>query len=171
MCHFPVSFFFKIVKSQDCMAKSCWNTAFLWEKVAVNGLFGYKHYFEMCRVQFLFQSLGQFIWIWNPRMKSCNHTLNNNPLLMYLNFWRINFVIRATFNSIPHNHNFKRPHLIMKPFENIVRKGENTGDQHFLLFPQCFLPFQKQISNFSVSFILSSANAFTLDQSKILMFW
>ena len=22
--------------------------------------------------------------------------------------------------------------------ENIVRKGENTGNQHFLLFPKCF---------------------------------
>ena len=22
--------------------------------------------------------------------------------------------------------------------ENIVRKGENAGNQHFLLFPQCF---------------------------------
>ena len=28
-----------------------------------------------------------------------------------------------------------------KPFENIVGKGENAGiNQHFLLFPQCFLP-------------------------------
>ena len=27
-----------------------------------------------------------------------------------------------------------------KPFKNIVGKGENAGDQHFLLFPQCFLP-------------------------------
>ena len=25
-------------------------------------------------------------------------------------------------------------------------KGENAGNQHFLLFPQCFLPFQEQIS-------------------------
>ena len=25
-----------------------------------------------------------------------------------------------------------------KPFENIVRKGENAGNQHFLIFPQCF---------------------------------
>ena len=33
-----------------------------------------------------------------------------------------------------------------KPFENIVGKGENAGKQHFLLFPQCFLPFTKQIS-------------------------
>ena len=25
--------------------------------------------------------------------------------------------------------------------KNIVGKGENAGNQHFLLFPQCFLPF------------------------------
>ena len=33
-----------------------------------------------------------------------------------------------------------------KPFEKIVGKGENAGSQHFLLFPQCFLPFPKEIS-------------------------
>ena len=32
--------------------------------------------------------------------------------------------------------------LIKSPFENIVGKGENAGNQHFLLFPQCFLPYQ-----------------------------
>ena len=36
--------------------------------------------------------------------------------------------------------------LYKKPFENIVGKGENTGNKHFLLFTQCFLPFLKQIS-------------------------
>ena len=36
--------------------------------------------------------------------------------------------------------------LCKKPFENFVGKGENAGNQHFLLFPQCFLPFPKQIS-------------------------
>ena len=30
------------------------------------------------------------------------------------------------------------------PLENIVGKGENAGNQHFLLFPQCFLPFTKK---------------------------
>ena len=30
--------------------------------------------------------------------------------------------------------------LTKRPFENIVGKGENAGNQHFLLFPQCFLP-------------------------------
>ena len=29
-------------------------------------------------------------------------------------------------------------------FENIVGKGENAGNQHFLLFPQCFLVFPEQ---------------------------
>ena len=32
-----------------------------------------------------------------------------------------------------------------KAFENIVGKGENAGNQHLLLFPQCFLPFLKDI--------------------------
>ena len=35
--------------------------------------------------------------------------------------------------------------LKKKPFENIG-KGENAGNQHFLLFPQCFVPLPKQIS-------------------------
>ena len=47
-------------------------------------------------------------------------------------------------------------------------KGENAGNQHFLLFPKCFLPFSNQIS-ISQSH-LSSANAFNLDRSKILSF-
>ena len=38
--------------------------------------------------------------------------------------------------------------LYKKPFQNIVGKRENAGDQRFLLFPQCFLPFPKQISTF-----------------------
>ena len=38
--------------------------------------------------------------------------------------------------------------LRKKPFENIVGKGENAGNQHFLLFPQCFLHFTKQSSFF-----------------------
>ena len=57
--------------------------------------------------------------------------------------------------------------LYKNPFENIVGKGENAGNQHFLLFPQCFLPFPKE---FSVTFILLSANALNLDQFEILSF-
>ena len=35
--------------------------------------------------------------------------------------------------------------LRKKAFENILVKGENAGNQHFLFFPQCFLTFLKQI--------------------------
>ena len=33
-------------------------------------------------------------------------------------------------------------------FENIVGKEENAGNQHFLLFPQCFLLSHKEKSSF-----------------------
>ena len=32
-----------------------------------------------------------------------------------------------------------------KPVENIVGKGENAGNLHFLLSPQCFLSYKIQI--------------------------
>ena len=35
-----------------------------------------------------------------------------------------------------------------KPFDNIVGKAENVGNHHFLLFPQYFLSFAKQMSVF-----------------------
>ena len=56
----------------------------------------------------------------------------------------------------------------MRSFENIVGKGENAGNKHFLFFPQCFLPFT--ITNFTclVANILLSANPFNLDISKML---
>ena len=38
--------------------------------------------------------------------------------------------------------------LKRKPFENIEGKGENAGNQHFLLFPQCFLPIPRRISSY-----------------------
>jgi hypothetical protein len=51
-----------------------------------------------------------------------------------------------------------------------VGKGENAGNQRFLLFLKCFLAFPKKKIDFSVTFILLSANAFSLEQSKILLF-
>ena len=57
-----------------------------------------------------------------------------------------------------------------KAFENIVGRGENAGNQLFLLFPQCFLFLPRQILNCLVTFILSSANAFNLVMSKNLLF-
>ena len=60
--------------------------------------------------------------------------------------------------------------LRRKAFENIVGKGENAGSKHFLLFPTMFSTLPNQNFNFLVTFILSSANAFNLDGSKILSY-
>ena len=49
-------------------------------------------------------------------------------------------------------------------------KGENAGNQHFLLFPQCFSTLSKTNFNFSATSIFSSANAFNLVWPKILPF-
>ena len=48
-------------------------------------------------------------------------------------------------------------------------KGENAGNQHFLLFPQRFLPISKMVSVL-VTFVFSSAKAFNLDKPKNLSF-
>ena len=60
-----------------------------------------------------------------------------------------------------------------KAFENIVGKGENAGNQHFLLFLQCFhnvFHTSQHKFHFSVTFIWSSAYAFNLDKFKNLSF-
>ena len=44
-------------------------------------------------------------------------------------------------------------------FENIVGKEENAGNQHFLLFPQRFLPFKDNFL-FLGNILLSSTKAF-----------
>ena len=62
----------------------------------------------------------------------------------------------ATFSTKPTKFNLKlfttqsglSMTLRKKPFGNIVRKEENASNQHFLLFPQFFISFQKQISVF-----------------------
>ena len=39
--------------------------------------------------------------------------------------------------------------LRKRPFENIVGKEENAGNQYFLLFPRCFLPFLTKFQFFT----------------------
>ena len=53
---------------------------------------------------------------------------------------------RLCFNSLPYNPDPKKEAFK----KNIVGKGENAGNQHFLLFPQCFLFFQRQKSTFEL---------------------
>ena len=56
-----------------------------------------------------------------------------------------------------------------EPFENIVGKGENAVTS-ISPFPTMFSSLPKTNFNFSVTFILLSANAFNLDHFEILLF-
>ena len=60
--------------------------------------------------------------------------------------------------------------LNMKTFGNIVGKGENAGNQQFLLFRTIFSIISKTNFIISVTSILLSASAFNMDQSKNLLF-
>ena len=53
------------------------------------------------------------------------------------------------FNPVPNNPFFTT--LRWKPFENILGKRGNAGNQHVLLFTQSFLLHWKQISIFLLS--------------------
>ena len=48
------------------------------------------------------------------------------------------FLINSALRSLPNNPEFLMT-LKQRALENLVEKGENAGNQHFLLFPPCFL--------------------------------
>ena len=54
------------------------------------------------------------------------------------------------FYPSQHKSQFLSRNYAIVAFDNIVGKGENVGHKHFLLFPQCFLPFPTQISIFKL---------------------
>ena len=55
------------------------------------------------------------------------------------------------------------------PFENIVGKGENAGNQHFLLLPTMFSMLLWTNYMYLETFYLSSANAFKLEKAQLLL--
>ena len=74
------------------------------------------------------------------------------------------YKLRLFFNPLPHNLTFWFLTTMEKnTFENIVRKGENAGHQHFLLFSQCFLFFQAQFPVLELSLKCRLQNTFILD--------
>ena len=53
--------------------------------------------------------------------------------------------------------------------KTLCEKGENAGNQHFLLFPQCFLPFLKQTLIFQ-SRLFCHLQCLYFDQCKNVLF-
>ena len=78
-----------------------------------------------------------------------DHTVRKEKIVWYKQFLLLPQCFQKTCSA-----ETKKPGLVWervndfenKPFENIVGKGDNAGNQHCLLFPQRFLPFPKQIS-------------------------
>ena len=60
--------------------------------------------------------------------------------------------------------------LKKKAFKNIEVKGENAGNQHFLLVPHCFSIVSRRSFMILATCNLSSSNASNLDKSKTLSF-
>ena len=62
----------------------------------------------------------------------------------------------------------------MKTFANIVGKEENYGNQHFLLFPKCFLLYRIHASSIKLQqymcFLFLFPKTFNLFDSKIWHF-
>ena len=58
-----------------------------------------------------------------------------------------------TLKSLTSNPWFQKI-FTKKPFENIAKKGENAGNQHFLLFEQRFLLFRRQKYFSGIYFII-----------------
>ena len=75
-----------------------------------------------------------------------------------------NLIIWLTHNSLPRNHDFYRP-FERSLLKNIVGTGEMLVT--IFSFSHNVFTLSKTNFNFSPTFILSSAYAFNLDQSKI----
>ena len=95
----------------------------------------YKQFllFPRCfqKVCFLGASKGVIVWEW----VNC---LSNDNVLDWSNFRE--FADDKIYDA-------KKLKLVLGKVENIMGKGENAGDQHFLLFPKCF---QKALSSGSL---------------------
>ena len=60
----------------------------------------------------------------------------------------MSFTILVTlYYYLPHNPDDPKE-------EKTVGKGENTGNQHFLLFPQCFLLYQREKSFYQFKIVI-----------------
>ena len=66
----------------------------------------------------------------------------------------------------------KKMIFVFDRVENIAGKGENAGNQHFLLFPQCFLHVHRHSSSFQLmhTFNISSSKTFNSHKSEILLY-
>ena len=115
---------------------------FLWIDLVLSIIHGKcPRFHERNGTFFFFHLLSSFF-----KLKT---SYKRNPLIVLFLSYTIwcyvqnHHYLQGTYNSLPHTPKFN--HSAEEAIWNIVGKGVNAGEQHFLLFPQCFLTFHKQI--------------------------
>ena len=100
----------------------------------------------------------------NRQILSCKlHNDFYQKTISFIFCWSIPIYCITLYHTIPTFNDSQK----QNPFENIVWKGENAGNQHF---PTMFSTLSKTEIIIWATFILSSATAFNLVTSKILLF-
>ena len=153
---------FRICQTERVCRRQC-QIWWKWQKVL---RIGRKHWAK--RRNCSLRAISPFPMVFSKDLY-CRHEKKQDLLGKGFNFsWRWKLKLRQ-FTLHPTIPTFNTPGK-KKTFENIVGKGENAGNQHFLLFPTMFSTIHKINFNFWVTFILSSANPFNLDWYTILLF-
>ena len=76
-------------------------------------------------------------------------------------------IVHCALTLYNRNLNFLRPSR-KRPVETILGKGENAGNQHFLLFPKCFLSFLNPLPDHK-NLTLSKLIAFADDKINVTL--
>ena len=79
--------------------------------------------------------------------------IGSKDSLLILGYLKIIRLTKILIFCLSHYHTiltFNDPKNEVYRVENIVGKRENADNQHFLLFPQCFLPYQTQKPSFEL---------------------
>ena len=114
-------------------------------KNRLNWLHSVKHYFQDYYIYVMSASAPTCAFLEFTLPGLCTIFYSSYRLLSHITIADTMVSTDREINSLPNKSRLLMT-LDKKPFENIVRKGENAAKQHFLLFPQCFLPILKRIS-------------------------
>ena len=94
---------------------------------------------------FLYISIACKVWGELFSSNDSNHCQSYSYIIMF-NYFHHNRAYKVPLRKLFTTQSTLLTTLKQMVFENIMGKGENAGNQHFLLFPQCFLPFENQFS-------------------------
>ena len=151
---------FPTVFSKDLYSRHLKTRAHIWERV--NSVLN-SNISDLSKVTAVEVKKSDFcsvdeIWLWNRRKhcgktrKCCLLPFSLSPTVfnaLFSESLKPRIVGLSFITFIAQSQLFTT--LSKRPFENIVGKGENAGNQHFLLFPPCFLALSSREISISAS--------------------